>query len=89
MAKEKVTLTLNSATLASLRSLVGSRSLSAEVERAVSERVARLRHLAAVDELMRELDAVHGPVPADTLDWAAKEVAEWASPSRPKRRRAG
>jgi len=89
VAKEKVTLTLNAATLASLRKLVGNRSLSAEIDRAVSERIARLQHLAAVDELLGELDAVHGPVPAETLDWAAKEVADWASPSTPKRRRAG
>jgi hypothetical protein len=80
MAKDKVTVTLNAATLAALRELVGGRSLSAEVERAVSERVAKLRNVAAV--------AVHGPVSPDTLDWAAREVAKWASASMPKRRRA-
>jgi hypothetical protein len=89
MAKEKVTLTLESATLADLRRLVGSRSVSAEVERAVSERVARLKHLASVDELLRELDAAHGPVPTETLDWAAREVSAWASPSAPKGKKAG
>jgi hypothetical protein len=88
MPKEKVTLTLDSATLTAFRKLVGARSLSAEVERAVAERMAKLRHLAAVDDLLRELDEAHGPVPADTLDWAAKEVAEWAAPASPKRRRA-
>ena len=89
MPKEKVTLTLESATLATLRKLVGNRSLSAEVERAVSERVAKLRHLASVDDLLRELEEAHGPIPADTLDWAAKEVAEWAATPTPKRRKAG
>ena len=88
MAKEKVTLTLDTATLTAFRKLVGNRSLSAEVERAVTERMAKLQHLAAVDDLLRELDEAHGPIPADTLDWAAKEVAEWASPVQPKRRRA-
>ena len=89
MAKEKVTLTLDSATLAALRELVGSRSLSAEVERAVTERIAKLRHLASVDDLLRELEEAHGPIPAETLDWAAKQVEAWASPPATKRRRAG
>ena len=85
-----MTLTLDSGTLAALRKLVGSRSLSAEVDRAVSERVAKLRHLASVDDLLRELEAAHGPIPTDTLDWAAKEVAEWASsPPASKRRKTG
>jgi hypothetical protein len=88
MAKEKVTLTLDSTILSTLRKLVGGRSLSAEVERAVTERVARLRHLASVDDMLHELDEAHGPIPAETLDWAAKQVDAWASPSAPKRRRA-
>jgi uncharacterized protein YcaQ len=89
MAKEKVTLTLDSSTLATLRKLVGSRSLSAEVERAVGERIAKLKHLAAVDDLLRDLDDAHGPVPADTLEWAAREVAAWATGSTRKGRKAG
>lgn len=89
MPKEKVTLTLDSETLAGLRKLVGNRSLSAEVERAVIERMAKLRHLAAVDDLLRELDEAHGAIPGETLAWAAKEVAGWASGARPKRRRTG
>ena len=89
MAKKKVTLTLDSTILTTLRKLVGGRSLSAEVERAVAERVDRLRHLSSVDDMLRELDEAHGPIPAETLDWAAKQVAAWASPSMPKRRRAG
>ena len=88
MTKEKVTLTLDSATLGALRKLVGARSLSAEVQRAVAERVAKLQHLAAVDDWLRELDAVHGPVPTETLDWAAKQVDQWAA-AQSKRRKAG
>jgi hypothetical protein len=88
MAKEKVTLTLDSTILSTLRKLVGGRSLSAEVERAVTERVARLQHLASVDDMLRELDEAHGPIPAETLDWAAKQVDAWVAPSAPKRRRA-
>lgn len=86
MAKEKVTLTLDSATLAELRRLVGGRSLSAEVQHAVAERVAKLKHLAAVDEWLRDLDAAHGSVPMETLDWAAKQVDEWVG-AQSKRRR--
>ena len=80
MAKEKVTLTLDADNLAALRALVGPRSLSAAVDAAVAERVARLRHLAAVDEWLAELDAEHGPVPAETLEWAARLVEDWEAP---------
>ncbi len=77
MAKEKVTLTLDAGNLAALRSLVGSRSLSSAIDAALAERVARLRHLAAVDDWLAELDARHGPVPPETLDWAAQLVEQW------------
>ena len=87
MAKEKVTLTLDSATLAQLRALVGSRSLSASVDQAVAAHVARLKHLAAVDEWLDELRVEHGPIPLETLDWAARLVDEWAKGAH--RRRAG
>ena len=87
MPKEKVTLTLDSATLAVMRKLVGNRSLSAEVQRAVAERVAKLKHLAAVDGWLREMDEQHGPVPTESLDWAAKQVDDWVSQT--KRRKAG
>lgn len=93
MAKEKVTLTLDAENLAALRSLVGPRSLSAAVDAAIVERVARLRHLAAVDEWLAELDAEHGPVPPETLEWAARLVDDWESAnrgsSRGRRRRVG
>ncbi len=85
MAKEKVTLTLEAATLASLRTLVGPRSLSAAVEAAVAERVARLQHLAAVDTWLAELERAHGPVPPETLEWAARIVDGWDR-KRPRRR---
>lgn len=77
MPKEKVTLTLDAANLAELRALVGSRSLSAAIDVAVAERLARLRHLGAVDDWLVELDRAHGPVPPETLDWAARIVEEW------------
>jgi hypothetical protein len=87
MAKEKVTLTLDAENLAALRSLVGPRSLSAAIDAALAERVTRLIHLAAVDDWLSELDAAHGPVPPETLEWAAHLVDEWDATRR--RRRAG
>lgn len=87
MAKEKVTLTLDADRLQELRSQVGRRSLSAAVDSAIAAYVHRLRHLAAVDVWLAEMEREHGPVPAETLEWAARMVDEWeaardASPQR-------
>ena len=87
MGKEKVTLTLDSDNLAALRSLVGSRSLSATVDRAIVAHVARVKHLAAVDKWLEELEDAHGPIPEETLEWAGRLVDDWAR--RAKRRKAG
>jgi hypothetical protein len=86
MAKEKVTLTLDSARLEELRTLVGARSLSAAVDNAVAAYVTRLRHLSAVDEWLAEMEREYGPVPAETLDWAAKVVDEWRKGKDTRRR---
>jgi hypothetical protein len=87
MAKEKVTLTLEAENLASLRELVGSRSLSASVDRAIAAHVARVKHLSAVDQWLGELEDAHGPIPPESLEWAGRLVEDWAR--RPKRRKAG
>jgi hypothetical protein len=87
MPKEKVTLTLDAGNLAALRSLVGSRSLSASVDRAIAAHVARAKHLAAVDEWLGEMEDTHGPIPPETLEWAGQLVDDWAR--RAKRRKAG
>ena len=87
MAKEKVTLTLDAENLGSLRALVGARSLSASVDRAIAAHVARVKHLAAVDQWLGELEQAHGPIPPESLDWAARLVDDWAR--RGKRRKAG
>lgn len=87
MSKEKVTLTLDADNVAELRRLVGSRSLSSTVDAAVAAAVVRLRHLDAVDEWLSEMDRDHGPVPAETLEWAARIVDDWLAgveQSRPK-----
>lgn len=77
MPKEKVTLTLDTGQLEELRSLVGARSLSATIDQAVGSYLSRLRHLRAVDEWLAELEAEHGPVEPETLEWAARIVDEW------------
>lgn len=79
MAKEKVTLTLDTERLAELRSLVDARSLSSTVDQAVGSYLARLRHLRAVDDWLAELEAEHGPIDPETLEWAARIVDDWAS----------
>jgi predicted transcriptional regulator len=85
MVKEKVTLTLDSVTLQELRALVGSRSLSASVEEAIEAYVQRRRHLAAVDDWLAELERAHGPVPIETLEWAARLVPRHSGFDRLKR----
>lgn len=77
MAKEKVTLTLDADQLRELRTLVAARSLSATVDSAVAAYLARVRHLHAVDEWLAELEREHGPVPSETLEWAAQIVEQW------------
>ncbi|HUP42526.1 MAG TPA: CopG family transcriptional regulator [Thermoanaerobaculia bacterium] len=91
MPREKVTLTLDPDRLQELRALVGARSLSAAVDSAVLAYLARLRHLSAVDEWLLELEREHGPVPPETLDWAARLVDDWASGggAEGRRRQAG
>lgn len=77
MAKEKVTLTLDAAQLDELRRITGARSLSAAVDSAVSAYLSKWRHLTAVDDWLAELERDHGPVPPETLEWAAQVVERW------------
>jgi hypothetical protein len=91
VAKEKVTLTLDGSQLEELRTIAGARSLSAAVDNAVAAYLAKWRHLAAVDDWLAELEREHGPVPPETLEWAAQVVERWDADRsrRPRRRRAG
>ena len=89
MAREKITLTVDSEHLRDLRQLVGARSLSAAVDAAIFSYLARLRHLAAVDDWLVEMEREHGPVPPETLAWAGKLVAEWDSARTKRKRRVG
>ncbi len=88
MAKEKVTLTLSSESLEELRARVGGRSLSATLDLALREHLARLRHLSAVDEWLVEMEQEHGPVPPQTLEWAARLVGDWDAGRKKRRHRA-
>lgn len=74
-----MTLTLDTVQLEELRSLIDARSLSLTVDQAVGAYLVRLRHLRAVDEWLVELEAEHGPVDPETLEWAARIVDDWAS----------
>ena len=87
MAKEKVTLTLDAGNVAELRSMVGPRSLSAVIDNAIAAHLQRLRHLAAVDEWLGEMEVAHGSVPVETLQWAAQTIDQWNSGQQPKSRR--
>lgn len=89
MSKEKVTLTLGSDHLRALRAMVGARSLSETVDTALDAYLARLRHLKEVDSWLAEMDRKHGPVPPETLEWAAKMVGEWEARGEKPRRKAG
>jgi len=79
MPKEKVTLTLDASRLHELRDIVGRRSLSAAVDAAVASYLARVKHLAAVDEWLAELERDFGPIPPETLEWAAQITDQWES----------
>ncbi|MBA2473981.1 MAG: CopG family transcriptional regulator [Pseudonocardiales bacterium] len=87
MPKEKITLTLDAGRLAELRSRVGSRSVSAAVDAALVTYLEQLRHGAAVDEWLAELERDHGPVPVETLEWAARLVEDWAETRSEGRRK--
>lgn len=89
MAKEKVTLTVDTAQLEELRRLVGARSMSSAVEVALEEYLAKVRHFAAVDEWLAEMEREVGPIPEDDLDWAKQVFDDWTANrklSRPSRR---
>jgi hypothetical protein len=89
MAKEKVTLTVDTGQLEELRRLLGARSMSSTVETALAEYLAKVRHFRAVDEWLAELEREDGPIPADDLDWAERVFDDWAANrklSRPSRR---
>lgn len=88
MPKEKVTLTLDGGQLDELRKLVGARSLSAAVDNAVNAYLARLRHLDAVDEWLAEMEREYGPVPPETVEWAAQILDEWEASAKKRNRRA-
>jgi hypothetical protein len=84
MPREKVTLTLDAATMAELRRLVDARSLSAAVQAALEAHVERLRHQAALAEWLDELEVEHGPVPPDAAAWAAGLADAWEATTSPQ-----
>ncbi len=90
MAKEKVTLTLDAGNLSQLRALVGNRSLSAGMDEALSDRLARLRHQAAVDAWLEGLETADGAVSPTALAHAEEAFAQLdEKPADDPARRAG
>ncbi|HWB18020.1 MAG TPA: hypothetical protein VG538_16575 [Vicinamibacterales bacterium] len=77
MPRAKVTLTLSTERLEALRELAGARSLSGVVDQVVALQLDRLRHFAAVDDWLAEMEREHGPIPPATLEWAATLIDEW------------
>jgi hypothetical protein len=85
-AKAKVTLTLDAANLHELRALVGARSLSASVDAAIEAYVQHKRQLDAIDAWLAEMERQHGPVPVESLEWAARLVDRWDTLRNGRRR---
>jgi hypothetical protein len=69
--------------------VAGARSLSAAVDGAVRAHLQRLRHLHAVDEWLAEMEKEYGPVPPQTLEWAAQLIASWEADGVGRGRRVG
>jgi hypothetical protein len=67
--------------------------MSSAVEQALAEYLAKVRHFAAVDEWLDEMEREDGPVPPETLEWARKLVDDWLagakSGRRPARKKVG
>jgi hypothetical protein len=101
MGKEKVTMTLDTETLAALRRLVGPRGISAAVNAAVTDHVKKLEQFAKIDTALTKREATYGSIPQEALDWAdrvwvdfeaeaerrRKAPAKKASPARSRRSR--
>jgi hypothetical protein len=84
VAKEKVTLTIDTAQLEELRRLVGARSMSSTVEAALEEYLAKVRHRAAVREWLAEMERDFGPIPQEDREWATNAFEDWEA-NRPLR----
>ena len=83
MAMEKVSLTLDEAIVRDARALAGGRGLSGFVNEAIK---ARLDHLR-LRELLDDLEAKAGPIPADVREEVMREWPDELVPKLPRRRR--
>ena len=86
MAKEKVTMTLDTETLAALRRLVGRRGLSAAVNDAVTNHVKKLEQFAMIDSALAQREAKYGPIPPEVLDWAEKVWVDFEAEANHRRK---
>jgi hypothetical protein len=67
---ERVTATLDTETLAKIRRVAGPRGVSSFLNEAARERLARLELRGLLDDL----DAQHGPVPAEVRAEVARDA---------------
>lgn len=72
MAKTKVSLTLDAEAIEALAELTGSSSLSAAVTDAVAEKLERIRKRLVIEQVVREWEAEHGPIPDEMVERAEK-----------------
>lgn len=82
-----MTLTVDTEQLQELRRLVGARSMSSAVEIALAEYLDKIRHFAAVDEWLSEMEREDGPIPPETLAWAEQVFRDWESGGGSPRKR--
>lgn len=81
---ERITATFDAKTLAAIRKVAGPRGVSAFLQAAARERLARLQVL----DLLDDLDAAHGAPGASVVDAVASDAATiFGAPARPLRRR--
>ena len=48
----------------------------------MDEYLTKVRHGAAVDEWLAEMERQDGPIPQDKLDWADRVFTEWKAGGR-------
>lgn len=70
MAKRKITVTVDEELVETAHAL-GAETLSSVVNHALAREVDRRARAAALERLLAEWDAAHGPVSDDDATWAA------------------
>lgn len=82
VATTRITVRLDSQNLAALRGLVGPRAHSASVNAAVASYLVSRSGAAVLEQLIAVTDAELGPIPDETLAWAAAVIDGWETSQR-------